>query len=73
MATDAFDGQAAPVPVFRVRYRASAKNAPDLERMLDRFGALRWVEPDPEPSGDGAAPASEPALSEDEAAPESAR
>jgi GTP-binding protein HflX len=61
MATDAFDGQAAPVPVFRVRYRASAKNAPDLERMLGRFGALRWMEPEPEPSGDGASSVSEPA------------
>jgi GTP-binding protein HflX len=60
MATDAFDDQAAPVPVFRVRYRASAKNAPDLDRMLGRFGALRWMEADPAPSGDGAAPEAEP-------------
>ena len=57
MATDAFDKTAPPVPVFRFRYRASAKNAPELQRMLDRFGGLRWIapEPDAEPSGDGAA------------------
>ncbi|HEX8297525.1 MAG TPA: GTPase HflX [Rubricoccaceae bacterium] len=56
LATDAFNDAAPVVPVFRVRYRASAKNAPDLDRMLGRFDALRWAEPDPasEPSGDGA-------------------
>ncbi len=47
MATDAFDADAAPVPVFRIRYRASAKNAPDLERMLGRFDPLRWMEAEP--------------------------
>ena len=60
MATDAFDAAAAPVPVFRLRYRASAKNAPELKRMLDRFGALRWMDAEAEaaePSGDGAAEA----------------
>ena len=52
MATDAFDDTAPPVPVFRLRYRASAKNAPDLERMLGRFGALRWMDAAPaDPAG----------------------
>ena len=61
MATDAFDKTAPPVPVFRLRYRASAKNAPELKRMLDRFGGLRWMAPEPDaepsgtPEGDGAA------------------
>ena len=72
MATDAFDRTAPPVPVFRMRYRASAKNAPDLDRMLARFGALRWMAAEPTPveaSGDGAAaePAGEPAPGVDEA------
>ncbi len=53
MATHAFDAAASPVPVFRVRYRASVKNAPDLERMLGRFDALRWMEADPAPPPSG--------------------
>ena len=44
------------VPVSRIRFRASKKNAPDLDRMLVRFGRLRWQAPDDlSPTGDGAA------------------
>ena len=42
-ATDAFDASADEVPVVHLRFRASTKNAPDLDRMLERFGNLRWV------------------------------
>ncbi|MFN3596992.1 MAG: hypothetical protein ACK41D_06950, partial [Rubricoccaceae bacterium] len=52
----------APVPVLRLRYRVSAKNAPDLTRMLARFRHLRWLGETPPgetsltaPEGDGAA------------------
>ena len=55
MARDQFDDAAPPVPVFKLRFRASAKNAPELVRMLDRFGALRWTGAAAEPSGDGSA------------------
>ena len=50
-AQDAYDASADPVPVVRLRFRASTKNAPDLDRMLERFGALRWTG---DGSGDGA-------------------
>ena len=50
-AQDAYDADAGPVPVVRLRFRASVKNAPDLDRMLERFGALRWTG---DGSGDGA-------------------
>ena len=43
-----------PIPAVRLRYRASARNAPDLERMLARFAHLRAL-PGP-PGGDGAVP-----------------
>ena len=36
------DGDPTPVPVMRVRYRASPKNAPELDRMLVRYDHLRW-------------------------------
>ena len=49
-AEDAYDASAAPVPVVRLRFRASTKNAPDLDRMLERYGALRWAG---DGSGDG--------------------
>ncbi|MEO0558026.1 MAG: GTPase HflX [Bacteroidota bacterium] len=51
------DTDGAVVPVSRVRFRASRKNAPDLDRMLVRFGHLRWQDPDTRASmsGDGAA------------------
>ena len=57
-AEDAFDASAEPVPVLRLRFRASTKNAPDLDRMLQRYGGLRWTGPADGPaslSGDGAA------------------
>ena len=38
------------VPVVRLHYRASAKNAPELARMLERFAHLTPVEA----QGDGA-------------------
>lgn len=50
-AEDAYDADAPPVPVVRLRFRASVKNAPDLDRMLEGFGALRWTG---DGSGDGA-------------------
>ncbi len=50
-AQDAFDADAQPVPVVRLRFRASTKNAPDLDRMLERYGGLRWTG---DGSGDGA-------------------
>ncbi len=50
-AEDAYDASAPPVPVVRLRFRASVKNAPDLDRMLEGFGALRWTG---DGSGDGA-------------------
>ena len=50
-AQDAFDADAAPVPVVRLRFRASTKNAPDLDQMLARYGGLRWTG---DGSGDGA-------------------
>jgi hypothetical protein len=42
-AEDAYDASAAAVPVVRLRFRASTKNAPDLDRMLARYGNLRWA------------------------------
>ncbi|MGB3544984.1 GTPase HflX [Rubrivirga sp.] len=42
-ASDAFDASASEQAVTRLRFRASTKNAPDLDRMLERFGNLRWV------------------------------
>ena len=42
-ADDAFDASEAVVPVVRLRFRASMKNAPDLDRMLERHGNLRWL------------------------------
>jgi GTP-binding protein HflX len=41
------------VPVLRLRYRASSKNAPELERMLARFAHLVPAAPDGDSSGDG--------------------
>ena len=50
---EGYDGDV--VPVVRLRYRASSKNAPDLARMLARFEHLSWQEDAaPEPGGDGA-------------------
>ncbi len=46
-AEDAYDASAAPVPVVRLRFRASTKNAPDLDRMLERYGNLRWTGTEP--------------------------
>ncbi len=54
-AEDAYDATAPPVPVVRLRFRASTKNAPDLDRMLASYGSLRWQEPGADVSGDGAA------------------
>lgn len=42
-ATDEWDTSATPLPAVRLRYRASTKNAPELERMLARYGSLRWL------------------------------
>ncbi len=53
-AEDAFDATAEPVPVLRLQFRASTKNAPDLDRMLERYGGLRWSG-SAAPSGDGSA------------------
>ena len=39
------DGDGAILPVSRIRFRVSKKNAPDLDRMLVRFGRLRWHDP----------------------------
>ena len=44
-----------PVHVMRVHYRASPKNAPELDRMLLQFNHLQWRGTTPEASGDGAA------------------
>ena len=52
-AEDAFDASTEAVPVVRLRFRASTKNAPDLDRMLQAYGGLRWVDADV--AGDGAA------------------
>ena len=54
-AEDAYDTSAAPVAVVRLHFRASTKNAPDLDRMLERYGNLRWSAAAAVPSGDGAA------------------
>ena len=49
-----YDGE--PIPAVRLRYRASSKNAPELERMLERFAHLRALPGEPPvPAGDGAA------------------
>lgn len=64
-AEDAFDASAGPVPVVRLRFRASRKNAPDLDRMIDQYGGLRWTEPVADPAGDGAATAADLADSTD--------
>ncbi|MEM0961974.1 MAG: GTPase HflX [Bacteroidota bacterium] len=42
-ANDAFDSSDQAIPVVRLRFRASTKNAPDLDRMLARYGNLRWL------------------------------
>ncbi len=52
-ADDAYASDAALVPVTRLKYRASTKNAPDLDRMLEQYGNLRWAGTD-NPSGGGA-------------------
>ena len=44
----------ADVPVMRVHYRASPKNAPELDRMLLHYAGLRWRGEMGEASGDGA-------------------
>ena len=50
---EGYDGEV--LPVVRLRYRASSKNAPDLARMLARFEHLSWQEDTPAtPGGDGA-------------------
>ncbi|PAP75517.1 GTPase HflX [Rubrivirga marina] len=54
-AGDAYDASAPPVAVVRLHFRASTKNAPDLDRMLERYGNLRWQTAADVPSGDGAA------------------
>ena len=54
-ATDAFDASAPDVAVTRLRFRASTKNAPDLDRMLEQFGNLRWAGSVPDPGLEGAA------------------
>jgi GTP-binding protein HflX len=54
-AEDAYDANAAPIAVTRIHFRASTKNAPDLDRMLERYGNLRWQTAAEVPSGDGAA------------------
>ena len=46
-AEDTFEAAGAPVPVVRLRFRASTKNAPDLDRMLAQYGALRWTDESP--------------------------
>ena len=70
-AEDTFDASAEPVPVLRLRFRASTKNAPDLDRMLQRYGGLRWTgsasEPPAAVAGDGAATPAALADSDDEA------
>ena len=58
-AEDAFDAGAGRVAVTRLRFRASRKNAPDLDRMLERYGGLRWDEPIADPAGDGAVPSAD--------------
>ena len=56
-ATDEWDTSGTPLPVVRLQYRASTKNAPELARMLARYGSLRWTgESTADASGDGAAP-----------------
>jgi len=45
------------VPTLRIRYRASAKNAPELARMLARFAHLVPTSAPMDPGGDGAAEA----------------
>ncbi len=50
-AEDTFNASDERVPVFRLRFRASRKNAPDLDRMLQQYGGLRWVEPAKTPVG----------------------
>ncbi len=52
-ADDAYAADAPLVPVTKLRYRASTKNAPDLDRMLEQYGNLRWAGADGA-SGDGA-------------------
>ncbi|MEL6614602.1 MAG: GTPase HflX [Bacteroidota bacterium] len=47
------------VPVMRVQFRASPKNAPELDRMLLHYDDLRWRGTMPEASGDGSAGAAE--------------
>ncbi|MEM1054640.1 MAG: GTPase HflX [Bacteroidota bacterium] len=52
-------GGEAGIPVMRVRYRASPKNAPELDRMLLRYDDLRWRGTMADISGDGAARAAD--------------
>ena len=49
------DGDPSAIPVMRVHYRASPKNAPELDRMLLNYDGLRWRGEFPPASGDGAA------------------
>ena len=58
-AQDAFDAGAESVPVVRLRFRTSRKNAPDLDRMLQRYGGLRWTGAAGDPTGDGSATAAD--------------
>ena len=49
------DDAPSAIPVMRVHYRASPKNAPELDRMLLNYDGLRWRGEFPDVSGDGAA------------------
>ena len=49
-AEDAYDASAAPIPVTRLRFRVSNKNVDDLDRMLERYGNLRWTGTGQEPT-----------------------
>ena len=62
-AEDAYDATVPPVAVVRLHFRASTKNAPDLDRMLAGYGSLRWTDPSDTAAGDGAA---DPATLSDE-------
>lgn len=41
-AADTWEASAEALPAVRLRYRASTKNAPELARMLARYGSLAW-------------------------------
>src|SRR5690606_18787900 len=51
------------VPVLRIRYRASSKNAPELARMLARFAHLVPAEPGGDGALEGVAPYGERSVS----------